>query len=656
LKIIVFLFPIILFLLFLFIKLLFPDTYVLITEEDYVVENGQFLFYFISSILSLFVSIKLIKNKLTVHGVLYVILSIGLFFIAMEEISWGQRIFNITTPDLFSKHNRQYEMNIHNMDVIGKSLLNKAYILLGAYGAFAWLFVRTFMLRAKTKCEHIINFVVPDWYVSSYFFFVFLIYIFLDFMNPYPGGFLLWKDQEPAELSLALGFFSFVIDNYIKLHICPAPATSVRHLRKSGFTMKMLSARQLLITLVPSVSILAALVVANVFFQVGIPSMTQDVAFIAKIHPLVGILSNLGILLWCATASICFFAAITLHNIKQIDTFRFFLFSAVLSTYLLFDDFFQIHEYLAPHYLGLNEKVITAALGIALAAYLIAFRRIILRTNFIILASAIVFFAVSIVVDNIFHVLLSQLIGYEWKVFIEDGTKWLGIACWCSYHVYTAYHFLVSKIGMSDNAIQSDAHDSKSGIINQDKINADSVEEQIKLKEIWNAYRAYIISILIILVAAGTLFSISQTVKSNKSRHQISNTESPKVALSASGESVSANDLFNNAYSLCSSSKCTDPLTAIKYLNEAIKLNPDFAAAYGMRGNVYNRLGQFQLAINDYNEVIRLSPDDVKAYVNRGSAYLMHGNKTLCCSDAQKACELGNCTLLDRAKRMGYCR
>ncbi len=47
----------------------------------------------------------------------------GFIFIfgAGEEISWGQRIFNIKTPEFFMKHNAQQEMNLHNL-VISSSL------------------------------------------------------------------------------------------------------------------------------------------------------------------------------------------------------------------------------------------------------------------------------------------------------------------------------------------------------------------------------------------------------------------------------------------------------------------------------------------------------------------------------------------------------
>ncbi|MBL0702334.1 MAG: hypothetical protein JJV91_02510 [Desulfosarcina sp.] len=41
----------------------------------------------------------------------------GLIFLfgAGEEISWGQRIFHIETPEFFKKHNAQQEMNLHNL-------------------------------------------------------------------------------------------------------------------------------------------------------------------------------------------------------------------------------------------------------------------------------------------------------------------------------------------------------------------------------------------------------------------------------------------------------------------------------------------------------------------------------------------------------------
>lgn len=43
------------------------------------------------------------------------LLVIGALVMAMEEISWGQRVFHIDTPDFFQRHSTQNELNFHNL-------------------------------------------------------------------------------------------------------------------------------------------------------------------------------------------------------------------------------------------------------------------------------------------------------------------------------------------------------------------------------------------------------------------------------------------------------------------------------------------------------------------------------------------------------------
>ncbi len=51
---------------------------------------------------------------------------LGLFFFfgAGEEISWGQRIFNVESTEFFTEHNAQGEMNLHNL-VVNDTKINK---------------------------------------------------------------------------------------------------------------------------------------------------------------------------------------------------------------------------------------------------------------------------------------------------------------------------------------------------------------------------------------------------------------------------------------------------------------------------------------------------------------------------------------------------
>ena len=94
---------------------------------------------------------------------------------------------------------------------------------------------------------------------------------------------------------------------------------------------------------------------------------------------------------------------------------------------------------------------------------------------------------------------------------------------------------------------------------------------------------------------------------------------------------------------------------AIGDFNKVIDLY-HYYEGYNNRGFAYANLGQYQNAIEDYNEAIRLKPDYAKAYQNRGFAYLNQRNDELGCRDLQKACELGDCGLLELIKGKGYCR
>lgn len=94
---------------------------------------------------------------------------------------------------------------------------------------------------------------------------------------------------------------------------------------------------------------------------------------------------------------------------------------------------------------------------------------------------------------------------------------------------------------------------------------------------------------------------------------------------------------------------------AIEDFTKLISLQPDHANFYNKRGISYAKLDQYPLAIKDFNKVIILRPNDPMAYKNRGMAYFRQNNNTIGCLDAQKACKLGNCKLLDDAKAQGYC-
>ena len=95
---------------------------------------------------------------------------------------------------------------------------------------------------------------------------------------------------------------------------------------------------------------------------------------------------------------------------------------------------------------------------------------------------------------------------------------------------------------------------------------------------------------------------------------------------------------------------------AIKDFTTAIGLKQDYFKAYNNRGFVYTRLGQYQPAVEDFNKAINLKKDYTDAYFNRALAYFNQKNIFSGCSNAQKACALGNCKILEAAEAKGYCR
>ena len=114
-------------------------------------------------------------------------------------------------------------------------------------------------------------------------------------------------------------------------------------------------------------------------------------------------------------------------------------------------------------------------------------------------------------------------------------------------------------------------------------------------------------------------------------------TEQLKGQFHETSQGFTTVDWFDKALALWKDEKYTDPKKAIEYLNEALRLKPDYADAYSNRGIAYRNLGQHQRAIEDYNEAIRLNPNYAMAYSNRGIAYSSLGQHWRAIEDFNEA-------------------
>jgi hypothetical protein len=62
-------------------------------------------------------------------------------------------------------------------------------------------------------------------------------------------------------------------------------------------------------TYLPAIVVLLIIVVVSIVTKIPIGAFTRDMAALAEIKPYMGLLSNLGMLLWASAAAICFFAS-----------------------------------------------------------------------------------------------------------------------------------------------------------------------------------------------------------------------------------------------------------------------------------------------------------------------------------------------------------
>jgi hypothetical protein len=185
-----------------------------------------------------------------------------------------------------------------------------------------------------------------------------------------------------------------------------------------------------------NVVVLAVLVIAVVQDRAPAPLLLRDPSNITRQPFYLGLLSNAGVLLWCAAAVTCLFAA-TLTADRRL---RWFLVASGLLTALLgLDDLFVLHETVFPVHLGVHERLVVGVYGIAALAYLIAFYRIILQTDFLLLAVAGFFFAWSLSLDFRFW------FRTPFDEVLDDGLKLIGIANWCAYYIRTSHQIVTGR-------------------------------------------------------------------------------------------------------------------------------------------------------------------------------------------------------------------
>ena len=174
-----------------------------------------------------------------------------------------------------------------------------------------------------------------------------------------------------------------------------------------------------------TLAVLALASLVSVYRSVPIAFFLRDPVSTLNANPLTGMLSNLGVLVWCSAAGVCFFTRAIVPRERDNEMRSFLLWSGLLTSVLLLDDLLVFHESLAPSYLGVSEQAVFLSYGIATAWYLVRFRRIVLDREVRVLFAALAFFALSLAIDEFQEEWTSP-----WRILFEDGFKLLGIVSW----------------------------------------------------------------------------------------------------------------------------------------------------------------------------------------------------------------------------------
>ena len=221
-KLVIFFIPIILIIFIIITKITFGPAnipYIILISEDGPVEYATFIIYFVTIIFSLLSAKIFFKRGKKRYGFLYFAMALVFIFIAMEEISWGQRIINLDLPEFFAE-STQEEMNIHDLPVVA-IFEDPMIIIAGLIGGLLWVI---FQKSKNTNFYSFKRFFVPGWYLMSYFLPVSFFYFILNLTPPEQislqgmyWNFTFQKEQEPFEFLMSLGFFGFILVNYIRL-------------------------------------------------------------------------------------------------------------------------------------------------------------------------------------------------------------------------------------------------------------------------------------------------------------------------------------------------------------------------------------------------------------------------------------------------------
>lgn len=178
------------------------NVYFTIIHEDNLVEWLTFAFLTATGIISLLIGLDIKKRFGYIHWFFMLFFAFNILA-GLEEISWGQRLFDLKTEGVFAEYSDQNEINFHNT-LQGLLMVKTKHIAMYAlfiYGViFPWL-IRTGKVNGTWFSSH--QLIIPPAFLSVGFLIASL------FMIDIPTG----QEEEIGEFFYSICFLLLMTHN-----------------------------------------------------------------------------------------------------------------------------------------------------------------------------------------------------------------------------------------------------------------------------------------------------------------------------------------------------------------------------------------------------------------------------------------------------------
>lgn len=193
--------------------------------------------------------------------------------------------------------------------------------------------------------------------------------------------------------------------------------------------------------------LLAGVVLTGGLTEVAIAHLMGDTTSLARVPPYFGAVSVLGLFVWSAAIAVCLYSAALLRRLGARPEARFLALSGALTTVLLVDDGFLLHEH--GWYLGVPSTMVFLAYGLMVAVLFIRYRDVARAHVPGLLGLAVAFLGLSVVFDKLHDAGLHEPLGPHAtaiSMILEDGFKLLGIVGWLNYYVWASRRHLADAV------------------------------------------------------------------------------------------------------------------------------------------------------------------------------------------------------------------